>query len=106
MSKWHAKNENYWYAYHPHQDEFLSTTKQGYFVFGMMDSAIAVALPVEMIRQNLAKLNTTTTPDGRSYWHIHISRSRSGGLALQRAKGEPPVPLDRYIVQHSAGGEI
>ncbi len=102
MSKWHSKNENYWYAYHPHQDEFLATTRGGYFVLGMMDSEIAVALPVEVIRQNLGKLNTTTTPDGRRYWHIHISRSGNAGLLLQRAKGEPPLPLDRYIVNLSA----
>jgi hypothetical protein len=99
MSKWHAKNENYWYAYHPHQDQFLATTKHGYFVLGMMDLDVAVALPVEIIRQNLDKLYTTTTPDGRSYWHIHLSRSGAGGLVLQRAKGEPPVPLDRYTLR-------
>jgi hypothetical protein len=99
MSKWHAKNENYWYAYHPHQDQFLATTKRGYFVLGMMDLEVAVALPAEVIRENLGKLYTTTTPDGRSYWHIHISRSRTGGLLLQRAKGEPPVALDRYVLQ-------
>lgn len=102
MSKWHSKNENYWYAYHPHQDEFLSTTRRGYFVLGMMDLSLAVSLPVEVVRQNLDKLNTTTTPDGRSYWHIHISRSRNSGLSLQRARGEPPLPLDRYIVQLKA----
>jgi hypothetical protein len=99
MSKWHAKNENYWYAYHPHQNEFLGTTKQGYFVLGMMDSEEAIVLPVQIIRKNLEKLNTTTTPDGRSYWHIHISRSGSGDLSLQRARGEPPLPLDRYTVR-------
>jgi hypothetical protein len=98
MSKWHAKNENYWYAYHPHQDEFLATTQRGYFVLGMMDAELAVAVPVEVIRQNLGKLNTTTTPDGRRYWHIHISRAGNGSLSLQRARGEPPLPLDRYVL--------
>ncbi len=99
MSKWHAKNENYWYAYHPHQDKFLATTKDGYFVLGMMDLELAVVLPVEVIRQNLGKLNTTMTPDGRSYWHIHVSRSENGALSLQRAKGEPSVSVDRYMLR-------
>ena len=98
MSKWHSKNENYWYAYHPHQDKFLAMTKQGYFVLGMMDANVALALPVEVVRQNLTKLNTTTTPAGRSYWHIHVSRSGNGSLSLQRARGEPPLALDRYTV--------
>ena len=105
MSKWHAKNENYWYAYHPHQNEFLKTAKQGYFVLGMMDVEFAIVLPVDVIRQNLDKLNTTTTPDGRNYWHIHISRSGRGGLSLQRAKGEPPLPLDNYVLQLSNAPE-
>jgi hypothetical protein len=99
MSKWHVKNENYWYAYHPHQDEFLRTMTQGFFVLGMMDMEAAVALPVSVIRQNLDKLYTTTTTDGRTYWHIHVSRSENGRLSLQRAKGEPPLPLDPYAVQ-------
>ncbi len=98
MSKWHAKNENYWYAYHPHQDEFLATTKQGYFVLGMMDLDVAVALPVEVVRQNLGKLNTTTTLDGRSYWHIHVSRSGRKGFSLHRAKGEPPLSVEQYML--------
>jgi hypothetical protein len=62
----------------------------------MMDSEFAVALPASVIRQNLGKLYTTTT-GGRTYWHIKVSRSESGGLSLQRAKGEPPLPLDPYI---------
>jgi hypothetical protein len=99
MSKWHVKNENYWYAYHPHQDQFLASVRHGYFVLGMMDMEAAVALPTDVIRQNLDKLNTTTTPDGRSYWHIHISRSHTGQLLLHRARGEPPLALDRYTLQ-------
>lgn len=102
MSKWHVKNENYWYAYHPHQDEVLGETKRAYFVLGMMDLEQAIAIPLEIMRQNLGKLNTTHTPDGRSYWHIHIARTRAGSLALQRAKGEPSLPLDRYIVNLTA----
>jgi hypothetical protein len=99
MSKWHAKNENYWYAFHSHQDEFLQRTRQGYFVLGMMDSEVALSLPIQVVRDNLSKLNTTTTPDRRTYWHIHVSPSRDGGFSLQRARGEPPLVLDRYVVK-------
>jgi hypothetical protein len=102
MSKWHDKNENYWYAYHTHQDEFLEKVGKGYFVLGMMDSDTAVVLPLDVIRQNLPKLNTTTTPDRRTYWHIHISRGKGGALWLQRARGEAPLPLDRHVVKLSA----
>jgi hypothetical protein len=99
MSKWYSQNESYWYAYHPHNDEFLGAMEQGYFVLGMMDSDVAVALPVSVIRQNLSMLNTTTTADGRTYSHIRVTRSASGDLSLQRARGEPPLPLNPYIMQ-------
>jgi hypothetical protein len=67
-----------------------------------MDVELAVALPVGVMRQNLDKLNTTVTPDGGTYWHVHVSRSGEGGLSLHRAKGEPPIPLDRYVFQLAA----
>ena len=98
MSKWHAKNENYWYAYHPHQDQFLASAKHGYFILGMMDLDVAVALPVEVMRQNLGKLYTTTTPDGRSYWLIHISRS--GSWRARSAAGERLSLRCRLIATH------
>jgi hypothetical protein len=101
MSKWHMKNEIYWYAYHPHQDDILGASKKGYFVLGMMDMECAVVLPVEVIRGTLPKLNTTTAPDGRRYWHIHISRADNGGLWLLRARGEPPLSVNRYLVEIS-----
>jgi len=72
---------------------------QGFFVLGMMDSDTAVVLPVAVIRENQDTLNTTTTPGGRTYWHIHVSRSAGGRLSLQQARGEPPLPLDPYRIQ-------
>jgi hypothetical protein len=100
MSKWYAKNGGYWYAFHPEHDEYLATTTRAFFVLGMMDLPIAVALPLEVVRENLDKLNVTVKPGGRRrYWHFHISRSESGGLSLKRANGEPPLLLDPYVVQ-------
>jgi hypothetical protein len=98
MSKWHANNENYWYAYHTHQHEFLTNVGNGDLVLGMMDAQRVVVLPFDVLRQNLDKLNTTTAPDRLTYWHIHVSRDRDGNLSLMRARGEPALPLDRYVV--------
>jgi hypothetical protein len=90
----------YWYAFHQYQDEYLASAGRGFFVLGMMDLLIAVALPLEVLRENLDKFNTTTTPDGRrTYWHIRVSRSDNGGLLLQRARGEPPLALEPYVLE-------
>ena len=100
MSKWYPKNANYWYAFHQYHNKYLETTKEGYFILGMMDLNVAVALPLAVLRENLDKLNMTVAPDGdKRYWHIHISRAENGRLSLQRARGEPPLPLDPYVVQ-------
>jgi hypothetical protein len=99
MSKWHLENQNYWYAFHPHQNEFLSDAEAGLFVLGMMNLDCAVVLPLKVIEQNLDKLNTTVTPEGRKYWHVHIARATNGTLFLQRARGEAPLPLTQYILK-------
>jgi len=101
MSKWHEKNENYWYAFHTHQKEFLEQMSDGYFVIGMMDRDSVVAIPLKVIQQNLKKLNTTTAQDRLTYWHVHVTKGRGGSLWLQRAKGESPLPLDSFIVRLS-----
>jgi len=61
----------YWYAYHPQWDEFLGEGKEGYFVLGCMDLNHAFAIPLEVLRDNLPHLNTTTT-ERSTYWHIHL----------------------------------
>jgi hypothetical protein len=99
MSKWHSENQTYWYAYHPHQDEFLVDAAEGFFVLGMMNLDSAVVLPRNIIQKNLEKLNTTEIPGGRKYWHIHIARSNSGELFLQRARGERPLLLEQFTLK-------
>ena len=99
MSKWHSENQTYWYAYHPHQDEFLVEAAEGFFVLGMMNLDTAVVLPRNVIQKNLEKLNTTEIPGGRKYWHIHIARSNSGELFLQRARGEQPLALKQFTLK-------
>jgi hypothetical protein len=103
ISKWYATNGMYWYAYHPHQDKFLNKARDAYFVLGLLDTDVAIMLPHRVIRENLDHLNQTKTPQGREYWHVHISRSRFGGFQLHRARGKEPLPLDNYIVKLGSG---
>jgi hypothetical protein len=99
VSKWYPDGDGYWYAYHSNQDQFLGSVKRGYFVLGMMDNDSAIVLPLQVIRENLAKLSATSIPGGKTYWHINVDRSGNGTLSLHRAKGEPPLRLDGYIMR-------
>jgi|GEM_PF-3799018 len=99
ISKWYPDGDGYWYAYHSSQDRFLGMAKRGYLVLGMMDSEHAIVLPREIIFANLEKLSTTTIPGGETYWHLNIDRDANGALSLHRAKGEPSLRLDDYVVR-------
>jgi hypothetical protein len=99
ISKWYVDGDGYWYAYHGNQDQFLGSVKDGYFVLGMMDTDAAIVLPLRLIRENLEKLSTTTIPGGETYWHINVDRGVDGGLSLHRARGEPSLPLDNYLMR-------
>ena len=99
ISKWYADGDGYWYAYHSNQDQFLDSVQNGYFVLGMMDSDAAIVLPLRLIRENLSKLSTTAIPGGETYWHINVDRGLKGRLSLHRARGEPSLPLDNYIIR-------
>jgi hypothetical protein len=98
ISKWYEDGDGYWYAYHSNQDQFLSSVKDGYFVLGMMDANSAVVLPLGVIRENLEKLSTTAIPGGNTYWHINVDKGRGGTLSLHRARGEPSLRLDSYMM--------
>jgi hypothetical protein len=99
ISKWYVDGDGYWYAYHSNQDRFLGSVKHGYFVLGMMDVDAAIVLPLQLIRENLEKLSTTAIPGGETYWHINVDRGLHGALSLHRARGEPSLPLDGYIMR-------
>lgn len=82
ISKRYEKGTNYWYAYHPRWDKFLSGGNIGYFVLGCLDKEVAYAIPHAEISVQLPNLNTTPKPDGRTYWHIHLEDNQETGMSL------------------------
>jgi hypothetical protein len=94
ISKRYSRGAAYWYAYHPKWDEFLGEAREAYFVLGCVDLAHAFAIPLHVMRQTLDALNTTTTENGKTYWHVHLVETARGiGLVLP---GFGHLPLDEY----------
>lgn len=99
VSKRYTRNSSvpYWYAYHPRWDDFLSEAKESFFILGCMDLNIAFAIPVDIIRQHLGELNTTTKEDGNSYWHIKILEPQAKVYTLQMPKSGNHLSLLQYV---------
>ena len=82
ISKRYDRGSNYWYAYRPQWDEFLSVGNIGYFVLGCLDKNVAYVLPHAEITEHLSNLNTSTERGGRTYWHIHLEDDQKTGMSL------------------------
>lgn len=102
--RYEGKNQDpYWYAYHPHWDQFLEGAEKAYFVLGCMDRMEAFALPREVIRPILHDLHQTVRRDHRSYWHIHLIEV-DGALALHREKARKILPLAPFLLPLAQAG--
>jgi len=95
--RYHARTNPYWYAYHPHWDEYLGKAEIGLLVLGCMDLDYAFAIPRTMVQSVLDGLNITIRPDGERYWHMHIVEVR-GEYALQLPKRSDTLLLAPYVV--------
>jgi hypothetical protein len=61
-----------------------------------MDRDDAFAIPAEILRPLLADLNTTANEDGTYYWHIHLTETPTGEIALMLPKRRTNLSLSRY----------
>ncbi len=95
VSKRHG-NGYYWYAYHPHQQKFLSEGQHGYLLLGCIDHNATYAIPLRVMTEILPRLNMTERED-RYYWHVHIQPSDIDGsyvLALKQGEKMDMTPYE------------
>jgi hypothetical protein len=96
----------YWFAYHPAWDSFLGEGESGMVALGCVDLDIAFVLPVETIRVHLEEFNTSTRPDGTSYWHIKIIEPKPGKYSLQLPKIAGELPLEGFRLSLKQAGAV
>lgn len=87
---------NYWFAFHPHQKEFLEGAQTGYVAFGCGSPERLLLVPYPQFREWIDGFWTTEAED-RVYWHVVIYRE-NGRFILHRKKGESRVELTRFLV--------
>ena len=86
----------YWFAFHPHQKEFLETAASGYVAFGCGSDENIVLLPIGDFTAWLDGLNITQKKD-RFYWHVQIYNDDEK-LLLRRKQLADPVDLSQFVV--------
>ncbi len=89
------ENGGYWYAFHPHQQRFLSEAERGFFMLGCVDRPTAYALPYDLLSSLLPHLHTTPKGD-RTYWHIHLVPSENNKYSLLVSKKGSKLDLKPY----------
>ena len=99
ISREHVRGgtHSYWFAFHPHQAEYLADTDRSYVAFGCGSEERLLLIPYSEFALWLEGMNETTTKE-RSYKHVSIFSS-DRGFELVRRQGWPRIDLTPYLVR-------
>lgn len=89
-------NPNYWFAFHPHQEEFLRQHPKSFVAFGCGSSKRLILVPFNSFTPWLQSA-WTTTKDDRTYWHVVIYR-KENSYTLRLRKGKKPIDLTPFAL--------
>ncbi len=92
---------NYWFAFHPHQQELLREKAESYLALGCGSAERLLLIPFVEFEKWLGGMNETIAED-RSYKHISVSRL-DDRFELIRRQGVPRVALTKYFLTGTAG---
>ena len=96
ISREHKGHDLYWFAFHPHQKEYLEKFNKAFVAFGCGSENQILKIPFDVFKEWLDGFNKTEKPD-RSYWHVHISKE-GDKFTLRRKKGYSNIDLTEYII--------
>jgi hypothetical protein len=98
ISKRHQRG-TYWYAYHPHWDEFLAGGETAYCVWGCADRHAAYVLPRSFMVSRLEELYVTDRHEtGKSYWHVELEPGDTGEMYFLVRKAGRKIPINEFRV--------
>jgi hypothetical protein len=102
VSKEHSpeKNPNYWFAFHPHQQEFLAHYFSTYVAFGCGSGKQVLLVPYKTFEPWLED-SWTTTNDDRTYWHVVIYR-KAQKFELRLRKGKKAIDVTPFLLTSEA----
>ena len=87
---------HYWFAFQPHQKEFLQAAKTGYVSFGCGTEKTLLCIPYAEFMKWLDDMHTTEDAN-RFYWHVNMYKEGEN-IILFRKKGTPLIDLNKFLV--------
>lgn len=88
----HGKFEKYWFAFHPHQKDFLDEYSKAYVAYGCGSAENTFLIPFSEFEPLIRNMWTTENED-KMYWHVVIHQ-RDKKFLLAQPKIESQVLLD------------
>jgi hypothetical protein len=88
---------SYWFAFHPHQKEFLESAQNAYVAFGCGSEDNILLIPFADFALWLEGMNVTQREE-RFYWHVSIFREDEKYI-LHRKREQPRVDLTTYFLR-------
>lgn len=92
----HAAKSYYWFAFRPHQQEFLKQASASFVAFGCGSAGKVLLIPFKEFEPLLGDMNMTRR-DGSFYWHIQIFEE-NGRFMLVRRKGKTKYELTKHLI--------
>lgn len=90
--------EKYWFAFHPHQRDFLKESQKSYVAFGCGTSEIVFLIPFEDFEPLIDNMWTTQNDD-RKYHHVVIYHKDGGYLLAQPESGQHnTIDINHYRI--------
>jgi hypothetical protein len=96
--EYHRSLIYYWYAFHPHQKEFLEDTPNSYVSFGCGNATNVLLIPFQEFISWLNLLNITED-ENKFYWHVLISRE-GNEFFLYPKKGFTKIDITKYLLRN------
>ena len=89
ISKPHKQGqfEKFWFAFHPHQQEFLETFNNSFVSYGCGSPDNTFLIPFKFFKPLIRNLRMTTNTE-RMYWHVHIHHRFDKFILAQPVSGK------------------
>lgn len=91
-----SHDAKYWFAFHPHQRDFLNNYQHGLVTFGCGDSENIFGLEFSKFK-DLLQFMWTTDNEKRMYWHVVIYQDNNK-FSLQLPKRSEFLDLSEYKI--------
>lgn len=94
----HSDHTAYWYAFHPHQVEFLEAAAESFVAFGCGSPEQILLIPFKRFVPWLDAMHRTEREHEKSYWHVRVHRHTDGSFHLRLRKGTDVPELTEYFL--------